>query len=145
MADKYITLDPEGRATIYDDYGALRAAYDGEMDVWKGIQVDPDEEGTQTAVYVAKRVKGMPTSAPGIYTWDHRGVVCVWNTQEIAEAFKERFRADPSIILTTLTRDEIAAVKRSFPGYTVIEVMPDPEDTRKRAANGRIIKRRLNQ
>lgn len=62
-------------------------------------------------------------------------IISLMHNFEHVKETKERARLNPNLILGTIHPASIRGIKQFFPDREIVEVMPDPSDTRRRAGN----------
>ena len=103
---------------------------------WASILAQP-----KAPLYVVEKYYLHGADENNMHLLAKRIIALMHNEQHVQEV-KEKARQDPNLILATLHPARIRELRAAFPDRQIIEVMPDPEDTRRRAGNKTYI---LNQ
>lgn len=107
---------------------ALPEVIDPGAVVYEGDFIDIDVSQERVPLYVVKKMFKSGDTYPTKF-----GIISAMHTNEHAIEIKERYRGSDDVILITLHPEEIAMAKRMFPDRRIVEVMPDPHDTKIRS------------
>jgi hypothetical protein len=107
---------------------ALPEVIDPGAVVYEGTFTDIDVSQDRAPLYVVKKLFRSDGGFLGGVA-----IISLMHTNEHAIATKERYRQNDNVILATLRREEISEMKRIFPDRRIVEVMPDPRDTKIRS------------